>query len=84
MPYTITDWQDRPEFGGPMFRATLGDDFYKVSGINYSFPAHDGDHDFHEVIVWRNDEEVHHAPNTADAVKVFHDYIDTLGGNKNG
>jgi len=75
MPYTITDWQDRPEFGGPMFRVTLGDDRYRVSGINYSFPAHDGDHTFHEVIVWRNDDEVYQVPNTADAVQVFHDYL---------
>ena len=75
MPYTITDWQDRPEFGGPIFRATLGEDFYRVSGINYSFGAHDGDHIFHEVIIWKNDEEVAYRKDTADAVAVFHEYL---------
>ena len=81
MPYTMTDWQDRPEFGGPIFRATLGDDFYKVSGINYSYPAHDGDHHFHEVIVWRNDDEVCVVPNTHNVVRVFHEYLNGEGIN---
>jgi hypothetical protein len=76
MPYTITEWRDRPEFGGPIFRATLGDDYYKVSGINYSFESTSaGPHEFREVMVWRNDEEVLVVPNTADAVQVFHDYL---------
>jgi hypothetical protein len=79
MPYTITDWQDRPEFGGPIFRATLGDDQYRVSGINYSFAAHDGDHIFHEVIVWKNDDEVAYRKDTANAVRVFHDYLNGEG-----
>ena len=75
MPYTITDWQDRPEFGGPKFHATLGQDFYRVSGINYSINAHDGEHIFHEVIVWKNDEEVAYLKGTTDVIAVFHDYL---------
>lgn len=79
MPYTITHWQSRPEFGGPIFSATLGDDYYRVSGINYSFPAHDGDHAFHEVIVWKNGDEVAYRRNTSDALGVFHDYLEQEG-----
>ncbi len=82
MPYTITDWQDRPEFGGPIFRATLGDDFYKVSGINYEFASTTASpHRFHEVIVWKNDEEVAYRKDTANAVRVFHDYLNGEGIN---
>jgi hypothetical protein len=75
MPYTITHWDDRPEFGGPEFLATLGDDRYKVSGINYTFPAHDGDHHFHEVMVWKNGEDVAYLKGTTDVISVFHDYL---------
>jgi hypothetical protein len=75
MPYTITEWQDRPEFGGPIFRATLGDDFYRVSGINYTITAHDGDHTFHEVLVWKNDEDAAYRKDTTNVIEVFHDYL---------
>jgi hypothetical protein len=79
MPYTITDWQDRPDFGGPVFTATLGDDTYRVSGIDYTFTAHDGDHRFHEVIVWRNGESVYEVNDTAKVIPVFHDYLTSEG-----
>jgi hypothetical protein len=84
MPYTITRWEDRPEFGGPKFYASLGSDYYRVSGINYSILAHDGKHDFHEVIVWKNDDEVAYRKGTSDALAVFHDYIDSLEVTRNG
>lgn len=79
MPYTITEWTDRPEFGGPIFHATLNGEDYRVSAINYSFPAHDGDHIFHEVIVWRNGDEVAFARDSHDAIGVFHDYLTREG-----
>jgi hypothetical protein len=81
MPYTIINWMDRSEFGGPIFSAALGDDHYRVSGINYSFAAHDGHHHFHEVIIWKNDEEVAYRKGTADAIAVFHDYLNSEGIN---
>lgn len=81
MPYTITDWEDRPEFGGPIFSATLDGRYYRVSGINYSFPAHDGDHGLHEVIVWRDGDEVYFARGTHDAVGIFHEYLNKEGIN---
>jgi hypothetical protein len=79
MPYTITDWTDRPEFGGPVFTATLNGDTYKVSGINYIFPARDGDRHFHEVMVWRNDESVYEVTGTSKVIPVFHDYLTSEG-----
>lgn len=79
MPYTITDWQDRPEFGGPAFSATLNGEHYRVSAINYSFRAHDGVHGLHETIVWHNGEEVWFERDTHDAIRVFHDYLTDRG-----
>ena len=79
MPYTITHWEDRPEFGGPIFSATLKGEYYRVSAINYSYPAHDGDHGLHETIVWHNGEEVWFERDTHDAIRVFHDYLTSKG-----
>jgi hypothetical protein len=77
--YTIHQWEDRPDsVGGPAFIATVGDDRYRVSGINYTLDAHDGPHVFHEVIVWRNGDEVAYRKDTADALAVFEDYINSL------
>jgi len=76
MPYTITRWDDRPEFGGPIFSATLCDDEYRVSGINYEFTSTTASpHKFHEVIVWRNGDEVAYRKDTANVIAVFHDYL---------
>jgi len=75
MPYTIIEWDERGDFGGPVFYAMLGEDTYKVSGINYYF----GRHHLHEVIVWRNGVEVAYRGGTADALAVFHDYLNTEG-----
>jgi hypothetical protein len=77
MPYTIIEWDERNDFGGPVFYATVGEDTYKVSGINYYF----GRHHLHEVIVWRNGVEVAYRKDTADALAVFHDYLNTEGIN---
>lgn len=71
MPYTIIEWDERGDFGGPLFYATVGDDLYKASGINYYF----GKNHLHEVIVWRNGVEVAYRKNTADALAVFEDYL---------
>lgn len=78
--YTITYWQDRPEFGGPVFHASIGNTEYRVSGINYAFPAHDGEHRLHEVIVWRDGENVYEVHGTANAINVFHDYLREVEG----
>jgi hypothetical protein len=82
MPYTITKWEERPaSVGGPAFSATVGDDRYRVSGINYTITAHDGDHTLHEVIVWCNGDEVAYRKGTSDALAVFHDYLESLENN---
>jgi hypothetical protein len=76
MPYTITSWEDRPNLGGPKFSATLGDDEYRASGINYEFSSTTASpHKFHEVIIWKNDEEVAYRKDTANVIPVFHDYL---------
>lgn len=79
MPYTITEWRDRPGLGGPVFHATLGDDFYRVSAIRYFIEAHDGTHELHETVVWRNGDEVWFAKDTTNVVDVFHDYLTSEG-----
>jgi hypothetical protein len=76
MSYTIVEWENRPDsVGGPAFIATIGDSRYRVSGIDYTISAHDGPHHFHEVIVWRNGDEVAYRKGTSDVIAVFHEYL---------